>query len=114
MLSTKIRTTIIALVASASFAAATVVPTVSQAQPNWPALGHAIHCESLNAGQEANENKAKEAEKEGHPSLAAYYWSQAQDYFSEGIVAGCSPHAFNPTKVSVPIAATAPPAAKLP
>jgi hypothetical protein len=34
MLSTKIRTTIVALVASASFAAATVVPTVSQARPN--------------------------------------------------------------------------------
>ena len=42
MISTKIRTTIIALVASASFAAASVAPAVSQAQ--WHTICMAGHC----------------------------------------------------------------------
>jgi hypothetical protein len=42
MLGTKTRTTIIALVASASFAAASVAPAVSQAQ--WHTICYAGHC----------------------------------------------------------------------
>jgi hypothetical protein len=42
MLSTKTRTTIIALVASASFAAASLAPAVSQAQ--WHTICYAGHC----------------------------------------------------------------------
>ncbi len=77
MLSARTRSTIVALIASLSFAAATVAPAVSQAQPDWPALGQAIHCESLTAGRNAYWEKAETAEKEGHYAFAEYYWGEA-------------------------------------
>jgi hypothetical protein len=83
MLSSKTRTTILALVASASIGCASVAPAVSQAQPNWPALGHAIHCESLQAGAEAYEHKSEVAQREGNLNLAHYYDEMAEQYESE-------------------------------
>ena len=69
MLSTKIRTTIVALVAAGSFAAATVAPTVSQAQ--WHTICMSGHCTTHNnfkvgggdpcTGINANYSKAYEA-----------------------------------------------------
>jgi hypothetical protein len=83
MLSSKTRTTILALVASASIGCTAVAPAVSQAQTNWPALGHAIHCESLLAGREAYEHKAEAAQREGNPNLADYYRGMAHQYEGE-------------------------------
>lgn len=83
MLSSRTRSTIVALVASLSFAAATVAPAVSRAQPDWPALGHAIHCESVAAGYTAYRKKAETAEQEGHYALAQYYWGEASNYLDQ-------------------------------
>ena len=88
MLSSKTRSTVLALVASAGIAAA-VAPAASQAQPNWPALGKAIHCESLQAGLEAYEHKETTARSEGNFNLASYYHEMAQQYESEMTSESC-------------------------
>jgi hypothetical protein len=100
MLSTRTRSTIVALIASLSFAATTVAPAVSHAQPDWPGLGQAIHCESLAAGREAYRKKAETAENEGHYALAEYYRLEGWRYAGEMVKEHC-PMTLSPAVANV-------------
>lgn len=89
MLSTKIRTTIIALVAASAFAGASVVPAVSQALRHSDQFTHEEICNSrYDAFGEAIRN-LRTAQEEGDDAGAKYWREQANDVLGEAWVEEC-------------------------
>ena len=92
MLSTRIHTTILALVASVSFAAATVAPAVSQAQKNIPThktISHEEECATLAELFTKEAQAAEKYEREGDKASAEASLGIAQIYFEMGTEAQC-------------------------
>jgi hypothetical protein len=92
MFSTKLRTTIIALVASTSFAAATIAPAVSQAQKVQPPphkITHAEACSTLAANESKAEQELKKYSSEGDTANAELAETVANLYYEEGVREGC-------------------------
>jgi hypothetical protein len=92
MLSTKTRTTILALVASASFAATTVAPAVSQARPKTTTIKRVTQRQACNEFVESirqAEEAAKEYEKAGDTANAEAAWGMANAYFDNWQGNGC-------------------------
>jgi hypothetical protein len=85
---TKTRTTLIALVASASFATATVVPAVSQAQPIGP-QAKAVACEILKSAGKVWQELGETAEAKGETDTAAYYFGMRDKVEGEAGNMGC-------------------------
>jgi hypothetical protein len=87
---TKTRTTIIALVASAGFATAAVVPAVSQAQAKPVSAGlKAAQCEVLRHSAERSHQAAEAAEGKGESDWARYYYDQEEKAQGEAGNLGC-------------------------
>jgi hypothetical protein len=86
----KSRTTIIALVASASFATAAVAPAVSQARPKPISSGtKAATCEVLRHTAQGWHEKAEAAEGKGESDWARYYYDQEEKAQGEAGNLGC-------------------------
>jgi hypothetical protein len=101
MLSTKVRNTVIALVAASSFAAASLVPAISQAKPINPYRGvttkQAVKkqvvggvCGTL--GQRYNESlrQLEKAHNEEDPAGIKQERERANEYFAAGFELGCA------------------------
>jgi hypothetical protein len=87
---TKTRTTLIALVASASFATAAVVPAVSQARAKVISAGtKAAQCEVLRHSAELSHKAAEAAEGKGESDWARYYYDQEEKAQGEAGNLGC-------------------------
>ena len=84
----KTRTTILALAASASMAAAALAPAVSQAQPIKPGTKAAL-CEVLRLTAGLWHEAAEAAEEKGEADLASYYNGQAEKAEGEAGNRGC-------------------------
>jgi hypothetical protein len=84
MFSTRTRTTILAIVASASFAVSTVAPAISQARPKTVTTKKVSAREACDAvaGSMLNaEREAKNYEKKGDTKNAEASWAAANLYF---------------------------------
>jgi hypothetical protein len=93
MLSTKTRTTILALVASFSFAAATVAPAVSQARPKTVTSKTVTAREACDAVADSMlqaEQDARNYEKAGDTANAEASWASANLYFDVWSEQGCA------------------------
>jgi hypothetical protein len=93
MLSTKTRTTILAVVASFSFAAATVAPAVSQARPKTVTTKKVTAreaCDAVADGMLNAEKEAKNYEKAGDTANAEASWAAANLYFDVWSEQGCA------------------------
>jgi len=87
---TKTRTTIIALVASAGFATAAVVPAVSQAKAKPISAGaKAALCEVLRHSAERWHEAGEAAEAKGESDWAKYYYGQEEKAQGEAGNQGC-------------------------
>jgi hypothetical protein len=107
MTTTRTRTTIIALVASLSFAASTVAPAVSQARPKSPTTKKVSAREACDAvaGSMLNaEAEAKKYEKAGKTADAEAEWAAANLYFDIWSEQGCATLAVTGPVVSAPVA----------
>jgi hypothetical protein len=90
MLSTRNRSTIVALVASLSFAIAAVAPAVSQAKPKpISAGGKAAMCEILRHSAEISHEHGEAAEGKGENDWAKYYYDQEEKAQGEAGNLGC-------------------------
>src|SRR5271154_4665521 len=86
----KTRTTIIALVASASFATAAVAPAVSQARPKAVNAGtKAAQCEVLRHSAEISHKEGEAAEGKGESDWARYHYDQEEKAQGEAGNQGC-------------------------
>lgn len=107
MLSSKTRTTILALVASASFAATTVAPAVSQARPKTTTIKRVTQrqaCSEFVASMNLAEESARMYEKAGDTEDAEASWAMANAYFQNWQGNGCQTLAivkFSPPGISV-------------
>jgi hypothetical protein len=100
MLSTKLRTTIIAIVAAFSFAAASVAPAVSQASKNTGAYSKSSEakaqkqlesfCGDLQGIAQGQIGYAVAAELEGDALSAAYHYNDANETIETAKGLGCS------------------------
>jgi hypothetical protein len=93
MFSTRTRTTILALVASASFAASTVAPAVSQARPKTVTTKKVTAkeaCDALAGSVLRAEGEAKKYEKKGETKNAEASWTAANLYFDLWAEQGCA------------------------
>ncbi len=87
---TKTRTTLIALVASVSFATAAAVPAVSQARPKPISAGaKAAQCEALRHSAERSHEAGEAAEGKGENDWAKYYYDQEEKAQGEAGNLGC-------------------------
>ena len=87
---TKTRTTLITLVASASFATAAAVPAVSQARPKPISAGaKAAQCEVLRHSAERSHEAGEAAEGKGENDWAKYYYDQEEKAQGEAGNLGC-------------------------
>jgi hypothetical protein len=87
---TKTRTTLIALVASVSFATAAVAPAVSQARPKPISAGaKAAQCEALRHSAERSHEAGEAAEGKGENDWAKYYYDQEEKAQGEAGNLGC-------------------------
>jgi hypothetical protein len=113
---TKTRTTIIALVASASFATAAVAPAVSQARPKPPSGGvKAAQCEVLRHSAERSHEAGEAAEGKGEGDWAKYYYDQEEKAQGEAGNLGCVWEIeIDATKVATKLKAINVPAATVP
>jgi hypothetical protein len=113
---TKTRTTLIALVASASFATAAGVPAVSQARPKPPSPGvKAAQCEVLRHSAERSHEAGEAAEAKGENDWAKYYYDQEEKAQGEAGNLGCVWEIeIDATKVATKVKAINVPAATLP
>jgi hypothetical protein len=106
MFATKTRTTIIALIASSSFAISTVAPSISQAQKVQTAP-HKITKEEACATLSDLESKAnQEVAKylaEGDVEMAEAIGQMAEGYFADGVNEGCWSAAMIVTVTSHPV-----------
>jgi hypothetical protein len=91
MFTTKIRTTIIALVAASSFAAASVVPAVSQAERNSDQFTHEEICGARyeKFGEAIHEQRRSEAEYGAGNTEAKEWREKAQEALDEAWVEEC-------------------------
>jgi hypothetical protein len=109
---TKTRTTIIALIASASFATAAIAPAVSSAQ-KIDAGSHAATCEVYRLTYELWDELQENADANGQYDLAAYYAEQETAARDAATAEGCSwPSAALTKIVKVPVTAIKPIALK--
>jgi type II secretory pathway pseudopilin PulG len=93
MLTAKTRTTILAVVASVSFAAASVAPAVSQARPKTTATKTVTAREACDAVVDSMLNAEQEArnyEKAGDTKSAEASWTAANLYFDVWSEQGCA------------------------
>jgi hypothetical protein len=93
MLSSKTRTTILALVASVSFAATTVAPAVSQARPKTTTTKSVTAREACDAVVDSilqAEQDARNYEKAGDTVNAEASWAAANLYFDIWSEQGCA------------------------
>lgn len=92
MLSTKTRTTILTVVASLSFAAATVAPAVSQARPKAieTKTPKSVACSAVVNSMQNAEKDAREYEKAGDTANAEASWAAANLYFDIWSEQGCA------------------------
>jgi len=110
----KTRTTIIALVASASFATAAVAPAVSQAKPISPGTKAAL-CEVLRLTAGLWQEAAETAEARGEADMAAYYNKMAEKAEGEAGNQGCAWEiTIDATKTATKVKAIKVPAATVP
>jgi hypothetical protein len=107
MFATKTRTTIVALIASSSFALSTVAPAISQAQKvqtTTHKTTKAEACSTLSANeQKANDEVLKYLE-EGDVANAEASGAAAELYYAEGVREGCWTAAMNIPVSSHPVA----------
>jgi len=92
MLTTRTRSTIIALLASLSFAATTVVPAVSQARSKTVATKTSVlheACNSLAQSMLNAEAEARNDEKKGDTKSAEAQWAAANMIFALWTNTGC-------------------------
>jgi hypothetical protein len=104
---TKARTTVLALVASLSFAASTVAPAVSQAQPKPPSAKKVTAKEACDAVVDSMLNAEAEArrfEKAGETKNAEASWTAANLYFDIWSEQGCATVAVTGPTVAAPVA----------
>jgi hypothetical protein len=86
----KTRTTIIALVATTSFAIAAVAPAVSQARAKPISAGtKAAQCEVLRHSAEISHKAGEAAEGKGESDWARYYYDQEEKAQGEAGNLGC-------------------------
>jgi hypothetical protein len=85
---TKTRSIIIAGLASLGFAATTVAPAVSQAQPIGP-QAKAVSCEILKSAGKVWQEAGEAAEAKGETDMAAYYYGRADKVAGEAGNLGC-------------------------
>jgi len=113
---TKTRTTLIALVASASFATTAVVPAVSQAKPKpISSAAKAAQCEVLRHSAERSHEAGEAAEGKGENDWAKYYYDQEEKAQGEAGNLGCVWEIeIDATKVATKVTATKVPAATVP
>ena len=91
MLSPKIRAITVSLVASASFALATVAPAVSQAMSRSnEAYAKALTCERLRGEEEVFNETATRAHHRGDLDLAKFYNEEAERIWGEAELIGCA------------------------
>ncbi len=92
MLSTKTRTTVLALVASLSFAGATVAPAISQARPKAieTKTPKSVACSAVVNSMQNAEKDAREYEKAGDTANAEASWAAANLYFDIWTEQGCA------------------------
>jgi hypothetical protein len=112
----KTRTMIIALVASASFTTAAVVPAVSQARPRPVSAGaKAALCELLRGSAQHWHEAGEAAEAKGESDWAKYYYDQEEKAQGEAGNQGCLWEIeIDATKVATKVTAINAPAATLP
>ncbi len=109
---TKTRATIIALVASASFATAAVAPAVSSAQKLDPGT-HAATCEVYRLTYEMWDELQENAAANGQYDLAEYYAGRETEARDAATKEGCGwPSATIAKTVKVPVAVVKPIALK--
>ena len=109
---TKTRATIIALIASASFASATIAPAVSSAQKLDPGT-HAATCEVYRLTYEMWDELQENAAANGQYDLAEYYAAQETAARDAAKEEGCAwPSAMATKVVKVPVAVIKPIALK--
>jgi hypothetical protein len=100
MLSSKIRTSFIALIAASSFAATSMAPAVSQAKPINPYRGVTTKiatkkqvvgglCGSLSQRYKESLKQLEKAHKEEDPEGIAREREKANEYFAAGYEFGC-------------------------
>ena len=105
---TKTRTTIIALVASASFATAALAPAASSAQKLDPGT-HAATCEVYRLTYELWDELQENAAANGQADLAAYYAEQETAARDAATAEGCAwASAAHVKVVTVPVSVTKP------
>jgi hypothetical protein len=92
MFSTKTRTAILTLVASLSFAGATVAPAVSQARPKAieTKTPKRLACNALVDSIQQAEQDARNYEKAGDTKNAEASWTAANLYFDVWSEQGCA------------------------
>jgi hypothetical protein len=109
---TKTRASIIALIASASFATAAIAPAVSSAQKLDPGT-HAATCEVYRLTYELWDELQENADANGQYDLAAYYAEQETTARNAATAEGCAwPSAMHVKVVKVPVAVAKPIASK--
>jgi len=109
---TKTRATIIALVASAGFASATLAPAASYGQKNESG-NHAATCEVYRLTYELWDEAQQSAFENGEHDLAQYYAEQETAAKEAASEAGCSwPGALSPALVKLPVIVIKPVALK--
>ena len=107
MTTAKTRTTILALIASLSFAASTVAPAVSQAQPKPPVAKKVTAreaCDAVVDSMEKAEAEARRYEKAGETKNAEASWTAANLYFDIWSEQGCATIAVTGPTVAPPLA----------
>jgi hypothetical protein len=92
MLSSKTRTTILAVVASLSFAATTVAPAISQARPKAieTKTPKSVACNAVADSMLQAEQDARNYEKAGDTANAEASWAAANLYFDVWSEQGCA------------------------
>jgi hypothetical protein len=115
MFSTKTRTTIVALIASLSFAGATIAPAVSQATYKINGGKKASQeCEMLTEWINQDIQNMEKYRAEGNQEMVNYYRGIIADEFNEGYAAGCAFASVTHAPVSAPVSvASKPVSAKL-
>jgi hypothetical protein len=109
---TKTRTTIVAIVASASFATAAIAPAISSAQKLDPGT-HAATCEVYRLTYELLDELQENAAANGQYDLAAYYAEKETAARNAATEEGCAwPSAELVKPVKVPVKVIKPIAAK--